>query len=71
MRWQLLCFDQIKDTQAQYSSDKLKSGVHDSMTYTDDVNRGIYGSSPNGGMAGEVRSNMSSSEVYMSREAVV
>uniref|UniRef100_A0A915EL03 Uncharacterized protein n=1 Tax=Ditylenchus dipsaci TaxID=166011 RepID=A0A915EL03_9BILA len=53
MRWQLLCFDQIKDTQAQYSSDKLKSGVHDSMTYTDDVNRGIYGSSPNGGMAGE------------------
>uniref|UniRef100_A0A915EMR0 Uncharacterized protein n=1 Tax=Ditylenchus dipsaci TaxID=166011 RepID=A0A915EMR0_9BILA len=44
--------------QAQYSSDKLN--VHDSMTYTDDVNRGIYGSSPNGGMAGEVSASSSS-----------
>ncbi|KAI1731964.1 ImmunoGlobulin-like Cell adhesion Molecule family [Ditylenchus destructor] len=72
MRWQLFCFDQMKDTQAQYSSDKLKTGVHDS--YIDEGSRGIFGASAGGvgGMSGgEVMRSGSATEVYMSREAVV
>ncbi|KAI6225310.1 hypothetical protein M3Y99_01352200 [Aphelenchoides fujianensis] len=63
MRQQLLCFNEEKTSQAQYSNDNYKTPMPDN--YSDDMQRGLYGSS-----GSEVMRPMSE-QVYMSREAVV
>jgi len=66
MRMNLFCFDQIKDNQTNYSSDKLKSSVHDGFTEPDGHRPGHYTNGINGhNMANEVMNP------YVSREAVV
>lgn len=61
IRMNLFCFDQMKDNQTNYSSDKLKSSINDGYA-EDGVHHGLYnGNGMNGG----------GQQVYISREAVV
>ncbi|KAI6235710.1 Ig-like domain-containing protein [Aphelenchoides besseyi] len=64
MRQQLLCFNEEKTAQAQYSNDNYKTPVSDN--YSDDMQRGLYSSN-----GSEVMRPINDQQIYVSREAVV